>query len=220
MKKIAFIAFGMLCMTGLYANAAPMPPATQPLHFYVGGGVGAIYHSPDYSFMPQYIRPDPGYELFAGYAFTPNWAVQLGYAAMETYTQAENKITIGNTSTLLNPYEKFANTYWTLSGLYTHYYTPMLAVSAELGMAKTEQTMEVSSLALPTDTSSYILKRSDAMFTPLLGAQAKYFWNQHFSTNIGIRYIFGSDARVFRGTYVNEDIDSSLFYNLSVEYHF
>lgn len=231
MKIIILVALLALNFTGFGVTNASKNLENQTLHFYVGAGVGGLYHTPNISNIPDYKSPMMAYRLFAGYSWTPNWAVQLGYIKMQTFTQQQSILNVGDKPVLLKPYVRFNNDYLTLSALYSHYLTSKLAVTGEVGMALSRQNVTQSALSVQSAdiidnkiVYTYGISsatRGGEFFTPLLGAKASYFWTKHISSSIVVRYLFARtmSVQIYHTTFSGH-VDSSLFYDATVAYHF
>jgi len=151
MKKIVLASLMTLAVGGAFAQA------------YVGGAVGTAHVSESCDYTTSCDRDDIGYKLYAGYKFTPNIAIEAGYAdfgkaSLEGYVSGF-KVRGDLTSTA--PF---------LVGAFHADFASRLSGVARLGVANVKSTVDTTLLITNTSLPS----QSETKLQPLFGLGLGY----------------------------------------------
>ena len=126
MKKIVLASLMALAVGGASAQA------------YVGGSIGMTHLESDCTGTSACDSDDTGYKVYAGYTFTPNLAVEVGYANFGKASAVVSLAPFGNVQGDIKSTAPF------LVGVYRGDFTPALAGVARLGIANVDTKVELS----------------------------------------------------------------------------
>ena len=151
MKKIVLASLMTLAVGGAFAQA------------YVGGAAGMANVSESCDGTTNCDRDDVGYKLYAGYKFTPNLAVEAGYADF-------GKASLEGFVLGYKVRGDMKSTAAFLVGAFHGDFTPQFSGVARLGVANVKSTIDTTILAGNVALTS----QSETKLQPLFGLGLGY----------------------------------------------
>jgi OOP family OmpA-OmpF porin len=171
MKKVVLASLMTVAMGGAFAQV------------YVGGAVGRTNLDGDCSGTTACDNDGNGYKLYAGYKFTPNLAVEAGYADFGKATATVYSWTYG----YLRPEIKSTAPF--VVGVVRGNFTPSLAGVARLGLASVDtkvETTQVSTGIKQSDSKT----EAQAMF----GLALEYGFTKNFKGTVDLDFTKSSEV--------------------------
>jgi OOP family OmpA-OmpF porin len=119
-------------------------------------------------------KNDTAYKLFAGYRFTPNWAIEGGYADLGKARRVFTSATGTQTANV-------ENSAWFAAGKGTLWATPTLGVFGKLGLTRNMSDLGITTATVPaTAGGSATHTRTGTLF----GAGVEWAWMSNVSLRV------------------------------------
>lgn len=189
MKKIVLASLMTMAVGGAFAQA------------YVGGAVGMGHLDESCDGTTSCDRDDIGYKLYAGYKFTPNWAIEGGYADF-------GKGSVEGFAYGIKVRGDAKSTATFLAGAFHGDITSQLSGVARLGVANVKSTIYTTILTGNVELPS----QSGTTRRPLLGLGLGYAFTKNVKLTL--------DADFTKTAEIQGESDNLRLYTVGAQYSF